>query len=151
MSGGIPLFDLGRLHSVGLDVSEIHAECFVWTSPRNHRQGGLISFEGGYRHGSDGKDDALLIRWKLQQLMDLQRIDGLVIDCTRLRYEWGDDLDLRPPQKLLSDGQMPLLVVLQPAQTDAFRYVVPEQLHRTHLRLALSEMADTLRKMRSIL
>jgi hypothetical protein len=119
---------------------------FPWTSarsPRNHRCGGLIRFTGSYQKGSAGVDDARYIRWTLRQFLELAQIDGLVIDCTGLDYEWGDDLDF----PVRSD--LPFCVVVQPDQRQAYAYAVGESRLRTDMNAELAAMAETIRIMKS--
>jgi hypothetical protein len=135
---------------VSLEISALRIACAVWTSPRNHRRGGLLRIAGEYRHGSSGREDALFIRWKLREFRDVQRIDGLVVDCTELAYGWGDDLDVTPHQAL-DEPPMPLLVAARATQHDALRHAVGACRLRTSLDAALAEMAETIRAMRSLL
>lgn len=144
------LFDQNRLMPTSLVISAIRAECRTWLSPRNHRTGGLIAFEGLYQHGSAGSNDARFIRWTLRQFLDLTRVDGLVIDCTGLDYLWGDDLSFNTRQSLDEDP-LPTLIAISPAQSAAYGYAVPDDWVTPSREAALSEMDALLRAMRSSL
>jgi hypothetical protein len=136
-------FDRSRLCPVLLEISAITAKCHIWRSPHNHRCGGLISFTGIYHHGSAGVDDARYIRWALRQFLELARVDGLVIDCTGLDYQWGDDLDFPV------NGDLPFCVVVQPDQRQAYAYAVSDSALRTDLHAELAAMAEAIRAMKS--
>ena len=136
-------FDLIRLYPVLLEISEINVECHVWRSPRNHRRGGLISFSGRYQPDSAGADDARYIRWTLRQFLDLVHVDGLVINCTKLDYESGDDLNF------IISSNIPYRVVVQADQRTAFAGVVDPKRLGTDLDAELTAMADAIRNMKS--
>ncbi len=138
-------FDSQRLSALSLEISAIRALCHTWRSPRNHRAGGLIAFDGRYQHGSAGADDARAIRWRLREFIELARVDGIVIDCTRLVYEWGDDLSFT------TVGNVPMLVVLAHNQLEAYRYAINEDRIRLSLNAALEEMDSHIRGMKSLL
>jgi hypothetical protein len=137
-------FNLDRLRDVSLAISKLTCDCRVWKSPRNRRVGGLIVFRGHYPPGSAGKDDALWIKWRLDEFYELTRFDGLVVDCRELDYTWGDDLHLRPRARELPDD-FPFLLVIAPEQQEAFAYTEPRDYHRFELLTALAELDERLR------
>ena len=139
----MPKFDRSRLCPVLLEISEITAQCHIWRSPRNHRCGGLISFSGRYQYGSAGIDDARYIRWTLRQFLELARIDGLVIDCTKLEYVWGDDLDFPV------DTDLPHRIIVPADQQDAYAHAVDKGRLGMDLDKELYKMAETIRTMKS--
>ena len=94
----MPDFDLSKLQDVALDISPLKFRCRSWHVKKIHRTGGLITFFGRYRPGSAGSDDAMFIKWRINEFCDRDdpQIDGLVVDCRELDYTWGDNLDLLP-------------------------------------------------------
>ena len=95
-------FDLSKLEDVSLNISSVQCSCQRWDLRKIHRAGGLLTFTGTYLHGSAGSDDARFIRWRIDEFCDLGYpllIDGLVVDCRSLDYEWGDNLDFSPSNK----------------------------------------------------
>jgi hypothetical protein len=142
-------FKLNRLQPTALDMSEITANCRTWRSPRNHRKGGLVVFNGLYRLGSAGADDARFIRWTLRQFQELERVDAFVMDCRDLLYEWGDDMSFAMRQSLDYD-EIPHVVVLNEAQQQAYSYAIGSTYHRTDLNAALVETDANLRAMKPL-
>jgi hypothetical protein len=136
-------FDRARLLPVSLEISAVKVQGHVWQSPRNHRSGGLISFSGVYQQGSAGVDDARYIRWTLGQFLEIARVDSLVIDCTALDYQWGDDLNFP-----VDDG-LPFCVVVRADQHAAYAYAVGANRLKTDLQLALHTATETIRAMKS--
>src|SRR5262249_55453005 len=141
------VFDTSKLREVSLAISSIVCDCRVWESRQNHRVGGLIAFRGHYPPGSAGQDDALWIKWKLDEFYEVARFSGLVVDCRELDYVWGDDLHLRPRVRQFLDD-LPFLLVIRPEQQQAFAYSEPRQYHRFELTAALAEVDERLRSMR---
>lgn len=136
-------FDRSRLRPISLQISAINVQCHVWQSPRNHRSGGLISFSGAYQHGSAGVDDARYVRWTLGQFLELARVDSLVIDCTALDYQWGDELSCPV------NDELPFCVVVRADQQAAYAYAVGADQLQTDVNLALYAAAETIRAMKS--
>jgi hypothetical protein len=88
-----------QLHPLSIDVSSIRVEAATWEIPGNEKKkGGYISFNGEYRSGSNGSDDAMHIRWHLDYICDCLQPDALMVDLQGLQYEWGDDISLYPHQ-----------------------------------------------------
>lgn len=137
-------FSLDRLRDVSLAVSALACDCRVWESPRNRRVGGLVTFRGRYLPGSAGKDDALWIKWRLDEFYELARPDGLVVDCRELDYTWGDDIHLRPRSRRVPEG-FPFLLVIRPEQQEVFAFTEARERHRFDLPAALAEMDEQLR------
>jgi hypothetical protein len=141
-------FNLDRLQGVSLLISEVACDCQTWKCPRNHRVGGLVSFRGHYLPGSAGKDDALWIKWRIDEFYELARLDGLVVDCRDLDYTWGDDLHLRPRSRRVSDD-FPFRLVIRPEQQEAFTFTESRDRHRFDVSTALAEIDNLLRDMRA--
>lgn len=141
-------FDHSRLLDAPLNTSLLRARSYVWHSPRNHRSGGLLSFYGCYKPGSDGRDDAHFVRRTLLTFYEIYPVDGVVIDCRKLDYAWGDDLDF-PNRSAFQSEQVPLFVVLQPDQTAAYGYAINQLYHRFDLDQALAEVSEAIRLMKS--
>lgn len=141
-------FDFARLIDAPLNTSTLKATSQIWHSSRNHRSGGFVSFTGRYKSGSDGRDDAQFVHRTLQSFYELYPVDGIVIDCRQLDYEWGDDLDF-PNRSVFRDKQIPLLVVLEIPQSSAFRYAIDQSCHRFNLEEALAEISEAIRTMKS--
>lgn len=131
--------NLPELEAISLDISTVTCECHVWNVKRNHRVGALVVIRGLYQSGSAGKDDALLIKWRLNQFYDLTRFHGLVVDCRELDYHWGDDLCLQPSRWATADAP-PFRLVIRPEQQEAFTYIEPQDCHRFDLATALDEI-----------
>ena len=83
-----------KLQVVELEGSDLQFKSAMWRIKSTQKVGGFISFSGAYHSGSAGKMDALFIRWRTRELMDIVRPDGLVVSFMDLTYEYGDDLDL---------------------------------------------------------
>jgi hypothetical protein len=139
---------MSRLRDASLNISKINCQCQTWKSRRNHRSGGLVAFFGEYKSGSAGTDDACMIRWKLQQFYEVYNVDGVVIDCRQLQYDWGDDINFPSPEPLES---FPMLLVIDKDQSEAYEYAMDRELQRFHLEGALAEMSETIRIMKSLL
>ena len=140
-------FDLSKLEDVTLDISEIQCSCQCWHLRKSRRAGGLLTFAGNYLPGSAGTNDAKLIGWRINEFCNLTspHIDGLVIDCRLLNYEWGDDLYLSASNKPI---EFPTLVIVAEAQRKAFSYAVRDDQMRSDLGSALDEMNAILRELK---
>jgi hypothetical protein len=135
-----------ELAEISLNISQLHCSCFVWMIPRKKLLGGLIRFSGTYRHGSSGSDDAMFIRWRINEFCDLQmpdRVAGLVVDLTDLDYQWGDDLDVYPVR--LRRLGAPVRVVVAAQRLEAFEGVLGSEELRTELDAALQDVTNQLR------
>ena len=142
---GVP--EPADMREVSLNLSGIVCACRVWESRRSQRVGGLIAFRGHYRPGSAGKDDALWLKWRLDEFYELARPDGLVVDCRELDYTWGDDLHLRPRSRRLPDV-FPYRLVIRPEQQEAFAFAEPRPCHRFDPAVALAEVHAELQSLR---
>ncbi|MCA9030834.1 MAG: hypothetical protein KDA66_08500 [Planctomycetaceae bacterium] len=150
-NGSLPEFDLLKLEDVSLEISTIQCSYQRWQLPRMHRAGGLVTFAGTYKHGSAGSDDARFIRWRINEFCDLGYpllIDGLVIDCRALNYEWGDDLYFAPSNKPID---FPTLVVISDSQREAYSGILGNRDLRFDLNAALAEMTELFRQMKPLL
>ena len=144
-------FDLSRLEDVSLEISSIQGSFQRWQLPKIHRAGGLATFVGTHKHGSAGSDDARFIRWRIDEFCDLGYpllIDGLVVDCRNLNYEWGDNLDFTPSNKPI---EFPTLVVIAESQREAFSGILGDSDLRFDLDQALAEMTEIFRQMKPLL
>ena len=143
-------FDFNKLENVTLEISQILYKCQIWRLKKYHRTGGLISFSGYYPPGSAGSDDAKFIQWKIEEFCDCsfpEKIDGLVVDCRQLDYVWGDDLSFYPTRHF--KGNFPVLIVINPAQHEAFAGILSEAVIRFELQSTLEEMNQFFRSMKA--
>ena len=51
----------------------------------------VIAYAGSYRSGAQGKDDALYIMAAAAAAHKAWYTESIVIDFSRLRYDWGDE------------------------------------------------------------
>ncbi|MFF2118751.1 hypothetical protein ACFVXH_15660 [Kitasatospora sp. NPDC058184] len=131
-------------------VSTLRYECHGWVARPSGYGGGIIRFDGDYRPGSAGADDALFIGWKIGEFCDIDdpfKIQGLVVDFRGLNYEWGDNLSLFRARRLRAAGR-PVLVVVRPESKDAFAGCLGEDDLRIDIEQATQEVDDFLRKLR---
>jgi hypothetical protein len=138
-------FDTNKLNTISLEISEIKYECKIWQIKKYHKTGGLISFIGKYGHGSLGSNDAKYIQWKIEEFCDLSwpiHLDGLVVDFSKLDYEWGDDLDGFPSHK---QSKFPVIFVIREEQCESFEWPIGGEFLRFNLNLALYELDEMLR------
>ena len=140
-------FDRKRLVVAPVYTSALTATSHIWHSPRNNRMGCLVAFSGRYKPGSEGQDDARFIRRTLRDFYELYPVDGIVIDCRELVYEWGDDLSF-PNRSVFREESIPLVVVLQAAQSAAYAHAIDEQHHRYDLDAALFEISEAVRALK---
>lgn len=133
-------FDLKKLSEVDLDISALRFVFKIWKE--RNITGAYVKIIGKYGYGSGGDDDAKYIRWMLNQLFDHPDywIKGFVVDATELEYEWGDSLDLDPPK------DVPFRLVINEEQKKPYTYVVEEDKIRFHLKTALAEVNDEMKK-----
>lgn len=138
------------LVAVDLDgISGLRYDCHGWVARPGGYAGGIIRFQGVYRPGSAGADDALFIAWKIGEFCDIDdpfMIHGLVVDFRDLRYAWGDDLSLFRARRLRAAGK-PVLVVVRPESAQAFGGWLGEEDLRTDIEQAIQEVDDFLRNM----
>jgi hypothetical protein len=133
--------ELPRLIPVDLEhISQLQYSCFQWTIPKRRVLAGLIRFEGIYQSGSLGADDALFIKWRVNEFCEYPnpgRIYGLIVDFRSLQYEWGDDLDI--PAERLRVGDWPIRIVVTPERANSFRSWLGDEV-RVDLRTAFEEI-----------
>ncbi len=134
-------FDLGKLNEVSIDISDLKITYQIWVE--GGRTGLLLKIAGKYGHGSDGADDAKYIRWKIREIFDHPDIfiNGMVVDLSEFEYEWGDDIDIDPPK-----FKVPFLVFLNKESQGKYSYFVETDKMRFHLRTALAEINDEIKK-----
>jgi hypothetical protein len=107
-----------RLIPVSLTISSLLFECYTWHSRIDSSIAGYVIFRGQYRRGSAGYEDALFIKWRLNQFCDLLEPSQLIVDLRTLDYEWGDDLSLYPFRFLSSKS--PIRFLLRPEQVSFY-------------------------------
>jgi len=135
-----------KLTEVNLNISQLECKYYVWEIPKTQTLAGLIVFSGTYLYGSAGSDDALFIKWRINEFCELelpQKIIGLVVDFRSLDYQWGDDLDVYP-QEIRRLGQ-PVRIVVTPERYEAFKGVLGEQELHTDIEVAFSEIIEALK------
>jgi hypothetical protein len=136
---------LPKLQEISLNISQIECKTYVWQVPKTQYLAGLIVFSGTYLYGSAGCDDALFIKWRLNEFCELNSphtISGLVVDLRNLDYQWGDDLTIEPEQ--LRRFNQPVRVVVTPERYTTFSYVVNTTELITDMELAFAEVKNIL-------
>lgn len=81
------------------------------------------------------------------RLLVSRKIDGLVVDCRQLDYNWGDDLSFYPTHHF--KGNFPVLIVINAAQHEAFAGIISEAVIRFELQSTLEEMNQFFRTMKA--
>jgi hypothetical protein len=135
--------DQMNLTQISLEISDISYECFLWKIPNSQDFAGLITFSGTYRNGSNGFDDALFIKWKINEFCEVETpfpICGLVVDFSELIYEWGDDLTVSA--KHLRLREQPIRIVVSLDRYKAFEGVLDVEELRTDINIAFSEVIE---------
>jgi hypothetical protein len=141
---------LPKLTKVSLDISQLKSEYYIWKIPNTQLLAGLIVFSGTYLPGSSGSDDALFIKWRINEFCEFQfpqTISGLVVDFRNLDYQWGDDLDVHP-QRLRRLGK-PVRIAVSPERYEAFKGVLGEQELRTDIEVAFADVTTALKSPKS--
>ncbi|MBU2713190.1 hypothetical protein [Zooshikella harenae] len=64
----------------------------------------------------------------------------MVLDLSKFRYEWGDDIDIEPSKDI------PYLVVLSENKQEAYSFFVDKSKMRFDLRTALAEINNKIKK-----
>ncbi|TQV88273.1 hypothetical protein [Aliikangiella coralliicola] len=133
-------FDLSKLSEGSVDISEIKVTFQLWKEKNS--VGALIKISGKYGYGSDGAADAKFISWRVGEILDHPEywIRGVVIDISELEYEWGDDIDVEPGKDI------PYLVFLNEHNSEAYSFFIDKTKMRFHLRTALAEIKDKIKK-----
>lgn len=87
---------------------------------------GVIKFTGHYRMGSAGNPDANFMHAMIAALLIALYPDGLVIDLSELRYEWGDMLEAILPNEdgTYRDDNCPAVVVVGPESEEAVKSLI---------------------------
>lgn len=135
-----------KLTEVTLNTSKLECKYYIWEIPKTKKLAGLIVFSGKYLYGSAGSDDALFIKWRINEFCELNfphQISGLVVDFRSLDYQWGDDLDVSP-QKIRGLGQ-PVRIVVTPERYEAFKGVLDEQELYTDIEVAFAQIVKALK------
>ncbi|KAF3885148.1 MULTISPECIES: hypothetical protein [Nostocales] len=136
---------LQNFTEISLDISHIETKYYICKLPKTQILVGLIVFIGTYLAGSSGSDDALFIKWRINEFCDIElpeKISGLVVDFRNLDYQWGDDLDVQP-QRLRRLGK-PVRVVVTAERYEVFKGVLDEQELRTNIETAFAEVKEAL-------
>jgi hypothetical protein len=111
-----------QLIPISLDISSISFECYTWRYNLDASDSGYIVFQGQYRYGSAGADDALFIKWRLNQFCDALQPSRLIVDLRELDYQWGDDLSLYPFHFL--DPESKIRFILTPQQVSYYESTI---------------------------
>lgn len=89
----------------------------------------VIAYIGDYRTGAQGRDDALYITATAAAAHKAWYTESIVIDFSRLRYEWGDEM-----QWVLSIGQVapmscqyPLAIIVGTGCEQALKSLIPAE------------------------
>lgn len=87
----------------------------------------VIAYIGEYRLGAQGRDDALYIMATAASAHKAWYTDGIVIDFSRLHYEWGDEMEwvLKIGQIGAVNCDFPLAIVVGPDCEGALRSLIP--------------------------
>ena len=87
---------------------------------------GVIEFSGHYRMGSAGNPDANFMKAMVAAGFAALDPDGLVIDLSELKYDWGDMLEAILPNEDGNYGaeQFPTAVVVGPESEEAVRSLI---------------------------
>ena len=147
MSQNKNYISLPKFTEVSLDISDLQSKYYIWKIPKSHSLAGLIEFKGTYLYGSSGDDDALFIKWKINEFCELelpQTISGLIVDFRNLDYQWGDNLDVDPQE--LRRMKKPVRIVVQQEYYEIFKGVLGDQELVTDLKVACSEIIAELNK-----
>jgi hypothetical protein len=111
-----------KINSLSLDISEIQFRPYTWKYDDRPLRYGYVIFEGKYRHGSAGKDDALFIQWRLTQFCEAVEPSCLVVDLRQLEYEWGDDI--HPYPSGVNFNEIPIRFLLRSEQIPNYSYAI---------------------------
>lgn len=116
---------LQTLIPISLVKSEIKFDCYKWSLPEQDILGIYLVFEGNYKFGSAGRNDAQFIRWRIEQACEVLTHNVVVIDLRYLNYEWGDDLNVYPIG--FSREGSPIRILIKPEQEKNFKGVLGSQ------------------------
>ena len=83
----------------------------------------IVAFEGRYRDGSEGNPDAAYMRGQIDLACGIWFHGGLVIDLSRLSYDWGDDILLA----LQNSQHEPCAIVVGPDCEGALATLLHDQ------------------------
>ena len=87
----------------------------------------VIAYAGTYRRGAQGKDDALYIMATAAAAHKAWYTESIVIDFSRLRYEWGDEMQwvLGIGQRAPVTCRYPLAIIVGPGCEQALKSLIP--------------------------
>jgi len=137
-----------KLKEVDLEaVSTILCQCGSWDVPKSNKSAGMITFTGKYGVGSSGHDDALFIKWRIQEFLEIEPVWGLVVDFQGLHYVWGDEMmDVIPLE--FDGGDNPLRVVVSEQNREPLSGVLDAEDFREDLGIACAEINHSVRTMK---
>ena len=102
---------LSSWDEINKDISNIKIEAYSWIENNsNCLLGCLVRIIGEYGFGSDGAADAMYIFWKLREVCEYINPSFLVIDLSKFKYTWGNDLNLWPPGFMKNDSPIRIIV-----------------------------------------
>ena len=85
-----------ELQDVSLAISDLVMKGFQWRDRTLGASCLTVRIAGSYGIGSEGNDDALLMRWRFRQLKELTEPVGVVVDLREFHYFWGDQFSPKP-------------------------------------------------------
>ena len=106
------------------ELSRIRHEGYLGKSKSGeYREIMVIKFIGEYASGSMGDSDAQFMYAVGESAVAGWEPEGIVIDCSRLKYEWGDMLDSvwGIGRHHFAKGQFPCAVIVGPDCAEAIR------------------------------
>lgn len=108
---------------------------------------GVVSFSGHYRRGSEGREDAVFVKVKMEEFCERFRPLGLVCDLRDMDYEWGDDLD---PYPEVACGDVPIKIVVAGQRFEAYAGILDRGDLCVSLEDAIEEVASAARRRETV-
>ena len=92
-----------------------------------------VRFIGECGHGAGSNRDAVYMESKLNAAMEIVEPDGLIVDCSALRYEWGDLVAtaVQVPHRWRECEEPPFAVVVGPECETGLRSLLIQELEWT--------------------
>ena len=108
------------------DESNIQCKYYFGESPEHTIA--VVKFSGHYRMGHEGNPDSTFMGAMTAAGLFAMDPDGLVIDMSELKYDWGDMLDAVLPNEAGRYGELriPTVVVVGPESKDAVRSLIDD-------------------------
>lgn len=120
---------LMQLNTVSLEqLSALKHEVRLPNHPKFHApEFKVIAYTGTYRSGAEGKNDALYITATAAAAHRAWYTESIVIDFSRLRYEWGDEMQwvLNIGQRAPATCHFPLAIIVGPQCDQALKSLIP--------------------------